>query len=140
MPDNERKPGIPKASDVRSAASEAFTHTDDTASDAGTRHQISSAPIARPGTKQYMVVEHLRYAAEVYRRLWDRGRMAPEGLVFVSAWVDEDIQRSYRLMQTHDRRLLDEWMANWNDLIDFEVHPVITPEEAGERLWAQLQR
>jgi len=140
MPGKKRKPGKPKASVARPAASEAFTHTDDTASDAGTRPRISAAPTARLQTKQYMVVERLRYAAEVYRRLWDRGRMAPKGLVFVSAWVDEDIQRIYRLMQTHDRRLLDEWMANWNDLIDFEVYPVITPEEAGERLWAQLQR
>lgn len=91
-------------------------------------------------TKVYMVVEHFTDAAAVYRRLWDRGRTAPEGLVFVSAWFDENLERSYRLMQTHDRRLLDEWMANWNDLIDFEVTPVITPEEAGEKVAARLQR
>ena len=78
-------------------------------------------------TKQlYMVVERYKDAAAVYRRLWDRGRMGPEGLVFVSAWFDENLERSYRLMQTHDRRLLDEWIANWNDLIDFEVSPVTT--------------
>ena len=39
---------------------------------------------------------------------------------------EENVERSYRLMQTHDRRLLDEWIANWNDLIDFEVSPVTT--------------
>ena len=49
-----------------------------------------------------------------------------EGLVFVSAWFDENVERGYRLVKTHDRRLLDEWMANWNDLIDFEVSPVTT--------------
>ena len=37
-------------------------------------------------------------------------------------------------MQTHDRRLLDEWMANWKDLIDFEVFSVTTPEEADEKV------
>jgi len=45
-------------------------------------------------TKQlYMVVERYKDAAAVYRRLWDRGRMGPEGLVFVSAWFDEDVER-----------------------------------------------
>ena len=32
----------------------------------------------------------------------------------------------HQLMETHDRGLLDDWMANWSDLIDFEVHPVTT--------------
>ena len=78
-------------------------------------------------TKQlYMVVERYKDAAAVYRRLWERGHMGPEGLVFVSAWFDENVERGYRLMKTHDRRLLDEWIANWNDLIDFEVSPVTT--------------
>ena len=55
--------------------------------------------------KVYMVVEHFTDAAAVYRRLWDRGRTAPEGLVFVSAWFEENLERSYRLMQTH-RKIL----------------------------------
>ena len=66
--------------------------------------------------------------------------MAPDGLVFVEAWVDDTLERRYLLMQTHDDRLLDEWMANWKDLIEFEVHSVITPEEAGEKAAAQLQQ
>ena len=90
--------------------------------------------------KLYMVVEHLKDAAAVYSRLWDRGRMAPNGLVFVSAWVDEKVERSYRLMETDGRQPLDDWMANWKDLIDFEVYPVITPEEAGEKIAAQLKQ
>jgi hypothetical protein len=87
-----------------------------------------------------MVVEHFKDAAAVYSRLWSNGRLAPEGLVFVSAWVDENLGHRYLLMQTNDDRLLDQWMANWKDLIDFEVHSVITPEEAGEKLAAQMQQ
>jgi hypothetical protein len=34
-------------------------------------------------------------------------------------------------MEADDRLVLDAWMANWSDLIDFEVHPVFTSEEAG---------
>ena len=84
--------------------------------------------------KFYMVVEHIKDAIAVYQRLWDRGRILPNGLALVSVWFDENVERSYRLMQTHNRQLLGEWMANWDDLIDFEVYPVITPEEAGEKV------
>ena len=61
-------------------------------------------------------------------------------LKFVSACFDENVNYGYRLMQTHDRGLLDEWMANWNDLVDFEVSPVITPEEAGEKVAARIKQ
>ncbi|MCI0696609.1 DUF3303 domain-containing protein [candidate division KSB1 bacterium] len=84
----------------------------------------------------YMVVEHFKNknAVPVYRRFREKGRMAPEGLVYVSSWVDHKLERCYQLMETHNRALLDEWMANWSDLIDFEVHPVITSKEAAEKM------
>jgi len=90
-------------------------------------------------TRRYMVVEHIKDAEAVYQRLWDRGRLLPNDLVLVSAWFDENVERGYRLMETHDRRLLDEWMANWSDLIEFEMHPVITSEEAGEKVAARMR-
>ena len=88
----------------------------------------------------YMVVEHFKDkdAVAVYRRFRDRGRMAPEGVVYVSSWVDDKLERCYQLMETHDRSLLDQWMGNWNDLIDFEVHRVITSQDAVEKIAAQL--
>jgi len=84
----------------------------------------------------YMVVEHFknRDAVPVYRRFRDRGRLAPEGLTYVSSWVDEQLERCYQLMETDQRELLDEWISNWNDLVDFEVYPVITSQEAAARL------
>ena len=84
----------------------------------------------------YMVVEHFKNkdAASVYRRFRDSGRMAPEGLTYISSWVDDKFERCYQVMETHDRGLLDAWMANWSDLIDFEVHAVITSQEAAERM------
>jgi hypothetical protein len=33
-------------------------------------------------------------------------------------------------METSERELLDQWLAAWNDLVDFEVVPVITSPEA----------
>jgi hypothetical protein len=84
----------------------------------------------------YMVVEHFKNndAASVYRRFRDRGRMVPDGVVYISSWVDDKIERCYQLMETHDRTLLDQWMANWSDLIEFEIHPVVTSKEAAERV------
>jgi len=90
-------------------------------------------------TRRYMVVEHIKDAAAVYQRLWDRGRRLPNDLVLMSVWFDENVERGYRLMETHDRRLLDEWMANWDDLIEFETYPVITPEEAGEKVASRMR-
>jgi hypothetical protein len=88
----------------------------------------------------YMVIEHFKHkdAVPVYRRFRDHGRMAPEGLVYLSSWVDHRLERCYQLMETHDRALLDEWIANWSDLVDFEVHPVMTSQEAAERIAPQL--
>ncbi|MGH2360086.1 MAG: DUF3303 domain-containing protein [bacterium] len=84
----------------------------------------------------YMVVEHFKNkdAVPAYRRFRDRGRMAREGLVYVSSWVDDKLERCYQVMETHDRALLDEWMANWSDLIDFEVHPVVSSNEAAAKV------
>lgn len=80
-----------------------------------------------------MVIEHFRDPVAVYRRFRERGRMAPHGLTYVSSWVTPDLARCYQVMETEDRRLLDEWTKNWSDLAEFEVHPVITSKEAAER-------
>jgi len=83
-----------------------------------------------------MVIEHFRNgdAAPVYWRFRERGRLAPEGLAYVSSWVTPDMTRCYQVMETTDRSLLEEWMANWADLVEFEVHAVITSKEAAERM------
>ncbi len=84
----------------------------------------------------YMVIEHFKdgNALPVYRRFRDRGRLAPDGLSYISSWVDVDLRRCYQIMETDDRALLDQWIANWSDLVDFEVHAVITSAAARERI------
>jgi Protein of unknown function (DUF3303) len=84
----------------------------------------------------YMIVEHFKNddPVPVYRRFRDRGRLAPDGLIYVSSWVDEKIQRCYQLMETEDRDLIDLWIANWRDLVEFEVYPVITSQEAIDQI------
>jgi Protein of unknown function (DUF3303) len=88
----------------------------------------------------YMVIENFknRDAVPVYRRFRDHGRLAPEGLSYISSWVNDQLDRCYQLMETEDRALLDRWIANWSDLVDFEVHPVITSKEAAEKIGPRL--
>ncbi len=87
-----------------------------------------------------MIVERFknRDPVPVYRRLRDRGRLAPEGLQYVSSWVDAKLERCFQLMDTADRKLLDRWIVTWSDLVDFEVYPVISSQEAEERVSPRL--
>jgi hypothetical protein len=83
----------------------------------------------------FMIIERFknRDAVPVYRRFRDRGRLAPDGLGYVSSWVDTGMERCYQLMETADPNLIDQWIANWSDIVDFEIVPVITSKEAAER-------
>ena len=84
----------------------------------------------------YMVIEHFRQgrAPEVYDRFRERGRMAPEGVRYISSWVDLGFQRCFQVMETEDEALLREWMAHWHDLIDFEIVRVRTSAEAADAM------
>ena len=67
----------------------------------------------------YMIVEHFRGgdALPVYRRFRDHGRLAPEGLRYVSSWVSEDLHRCFQVMECDDPTLLAQGTARWEDLI-----------------------
>ena len=88
----------------------------------------------------YMIVENFknRDPVPVYRRFRDHGRLTPEGLLYVSSWVDEKLERCFQLMEASEPGLLDEWMANWSDLVDFEVYPVISSADAAQRVDTRL--
>ena len=87
---------------------------------------------------QFMVVEtFLRGPELVYRRFAERGRMAPEGLIYISSWVDTSLQRCFQLMETQDVTLIDQWVAHWSDIVRFEIIPIISSSQAAE-LVAQI--
>jgi len=48
--------------------------------------------------------------------------------------VTEDLRRCYQVMECDDRALLEAWMARWNDLVDFEVLPVLSSAQAAARI------
>ena len=88
----------------------------------------------------YMVIEHFRNgdALPVYRRFRDRGRMAPDGLRYVTSWVTTDLQRCFQVMECDDPALLAQWTVCWEDLVEFEIIPVITSAEAVAAVTARL--
>jgi hypothetical protein len=79
----------------------------------------------------YMILEHFKGdPTPVYRRFRERGRLAPEGLRYINSWVTADLQRCYQVMECDDARLLQDWMEQWKDLVDFQIIPVVTSAEA----------
>ena len=88
----------------------------------------------------YLVIEHFRDGdpVPVYERFRARGRLMPGGLEYVSSWITEDLSRCYQVMATPDPRLLDDWMARWADLMEFEVFPVVSSAEVQARLTRRL--
>jgi hypothetical protein len=88
----------------------------------------------------YMVIENYKDGGPipVYRRFRDAGRMMPEGLRYVSSWVDTDFARCFQLMESDDPSLFGEWISHWSDLVDFEVVPVVTSDEAAKAIKTRL--
>lgn len=88
----------------------------------------------------YMIIENFKNGdpVPVYRRFRDQGRLAPEALKYVSSWVTSDMTKCYQLMECEDRDLLEQWITRWNDLVDFEVRPVIPSAQAAERIAPRL--
>ncbi len=83
-----------------------------------------------------MVVERFRNddPKPVYERFRRRGRLAPEGVHYINSWVTPDLTRCYQVMECDNRALLDQWIAAWDDIVECEVHPVITSGEAAARV------
>ncbi len=57
----------------------------------------------------------------VYRRLRDEGRHIPAALTYLGSWVSTDLTTCYQIMECDRREQLDDWIAHWTDLVDFEI-------------------
>ena len=81
-----------------------------------------------------MVIEQFKNAAAIYRRFRQKGRMMPDGLHYVSSWIDHDLKVCYQLMQTDDFALFERWTRSWDDLMEFKIVPVRTSAEVAEQM------
>jgi len=84
----------------------------------------------------FMVIERYknRDARAVYRRFREHGRMMPEGLKYIDSWVEQNHERCFQLMAADDAGLFDQWTKHWDDLVEFEIVPVVTSKEASEQI------
>ena len=87
-----------------------------------------------------MVIErfHNRDLAPLYRCFRDQGRMMSEGLPYRGSWIEANFDRCFQLMECDDERLFTDWMANWNDLMEFEVVPVAASTEIQKTLFPKV--
>ena len=85
---------------------------------------------------KFLVIEKFRQGKvkEVYKRLEEKGRLMPHNLTYINSWITEDVSVCYQLMEADSIDKFEEWMNNWNDLIDFEIIPVITSQQAKEKI------
>ncbi len=88
----------------------------------------------------FMVIEKFKNndGAAVYERFRKKGRMLPEGLQYVESWTTADFGRCFQLMECADETLFGLWVEQWQDLVDFEIIPVLRSKEAAEAMAHQL--
>lgn len=84
----------------------------------------------------FMVIERFRdqNGKAVYQRFREKGRMAPDGLSFVGSWVEASLDRCFQLMECDDVALLQRFVAEWSDLAEFEIVPVVPGKETAAAL------
>ncbi len=84
----------------------------------------------------FIVIENYRNqdAKSVYRRFSDKGRMMPDGISFVSSWVTADLGRCFQIMECDDITLLQQWAAEWSDLVHFEILPIAPGKDTAAAL------
>ena len=89
----------------------------------------------------FMVIERFRNqnAKAVYDRFNQQGRLAPEGLAYVGSWVEASLDRCFQLMECDDATLLQQWVAQWSDLVSFEIVPVAPGRETAAALSPNAQ-
>ncbi|MGB6312525.1 MAG: DUF3303 family protein [Pseudolabrys sp.] len=80
-----------------------------------------------------MIIETFRDTKLVGERFERCGRLLPEGVVYHASWVDPVANRCFQVMEAPDQEALNRWISLWDDLIDFEIIPVMASIE----FWAR---
>lgn len=85
----------------------------------------------------FMVIERFKHgeADNIGKRFKLRGRMLPEGVTYHASWVESKGTRCFQLMEALHPESLNAWVRCWEDLVDFEIVPVLTSAD----FWARSQ-
>ena len=84
----------------------------------------------------FMVIERFRNqdAKAVYRRFEQRGRLCARRPDLRRSWVEASLDRCFQLMECDDATLLQQWVAEWSDLVSFEIVPVVSGKDTAAAL------
>jgi Cft2 family RNA processing exonuclease len=84
----------------------------------------------------YMIIEkfHEGKVQEIYKTLDETGRQLPDGLVYINSWINEEVTQCWQVMECDDPKLLTAWIDKGKDLVDFEIIPVTTSEQARQKV------
>jgi hypothetical protein len=85
-----------------------------------------------------MVIERFKDAKAVYHRMQEKGRILPEGLKYVGSWVEANCNRCFQLMECDDASLFQKWVIQWEDLVDFEIIPVVESKQTANEIEPSL--
>jgi Protein of unknown function (DUF3303) len=77
----------------------------------------------------FMGIERFSDKALIGERFARHGRMLPDGVAYHASWVDTAGTRCFQVMEAPNREALQGWVNRWDDLVDFEVIPVLTSSE-----------
>lgn len=85
----------------------------------------------------FMVIENFKPGSvkPIGERFKQKGRMLLEGVTFHASWVESTGTRCFQIMEASRTDLLNSWVSRWDDLVDFEIIPVVTSSE----FWAKVQ-
>jgi hypothetical protein len=83
----------------------------------------------------FMVIERFKNGdpAPVGERFQRSGRMLPEGVTYHASWMDTNGSRCFQVMEAPDADSLNARVCRWQDLVDFEIVPVVTSAD----FWAK---
>lgn len=82
----------------------------------------------------FMVIERIKQGAAgaAGERFRLQGRMLPEGVVYHASWIEPPGDRCFQVMEAASLEALSVWTAHWDDLVDFEIVPVLTSKDFWE--------
>lgn len=83
----------------------------------------------------FMVIERFKHnnPNPVGERFKSRGRMLPQSVTYQASWMETSGSKCFQLMEAPTAGVLNEWIDRWNDLVDFEIIPVVSSAEYSAR-------
>ena len=102
----------------------------------GITNSLRQSPFRYTSSMLFMVIEHFKTgdATAVGARFKASGRMLPDGVTYQASWMDTPGSRCFQIMEARDLDALNAWTCHWNDIVDFEIVPVVPSAD----FWARM--